>query len=268
MTIDPRLVERRKNVAEGNAHRNVGRLLGFLVFFVVAAAFAWLLFSPLLSVSQVRTAGIVSSDAHAILVDHTVVAGTPMIMVRADDVEQALETDPWIARARVHLSWPNEVVVRVTERKPVIWVESGEGWSWRAVDGIAVPASDQPDQAGTRLLVPHLAEADLEDSQLVRGAAEFANSLRPEVAEGAILRVDSNELWGDVAGFDVRLGRPTEMAAKALSLNALLAENLPEDATLILVAPTHPAVEVPGATSSETDREAEEPANGDEGSDQ
>lgn len=243
MSIDPRLLERRKAVAEDNAQKNVGRLLRFLGVLLLVGSLVWLAFSPWLSVSQVRTAGIVSSGANAILAEHRVVAGTPMISLRPGSVEDALETDPWIRQARVHLSWPNEVLVQVQERVPVLWVESGAGWSRRAVDGISLPGRDRPDSDSVRLLLPEHDGVDLEHSPVVQGAAEFVATLSPEVKAGLVLRLRGGELWADVDGFDVRLGRPIEMTAKARSLTALLAEDLPENAVLILVAPSHPAVD-------------------------
>ena len=75
MSIDPRLAERRKSVAEDNAKRNIGRLLRFLGTLAVVGGLVWLALSPFLSVSQVRTAGVASSDTHSTLVSEGVVAG-------------------------------------------------------------------------------------------------------------------------------------------------------------------------------------------------
>ena len=66
MTIDPRLLQRRKAVAEDHAARNVGRLLRFLAFATLLGALVWVALSPWMSVTQVRTAGIVTSDANAV----------------------------------------------------------------------------------------------------------------------------------------------------------------------------------------------------------
>lgn len=254
MSIDPRLLERRKDVAEEKAQKSVWRLVRFLVAIIAVAALVWLALSPWLSVKQVRTAGIVSSDAHATLAEHEVVAGTPMILVRAGEVKRALESDPWISEARVGLEWPDQVIVRVTERVPVVWVESSQGWSWRAVDGMAVPGPPKPDPDAPRLLLPGFPESELDTSRVVRGAAQFVASLPGALARGLIMKVVDGELWASTETHDVRLGRPVEMEAKALSLAALMRESIPDGARIILVAPTHPAVEMPGA------RETEQPA--------
>ena len=262
MTIDPRLMERRKDVAEEKAQRSMRRLLRFLIAMLVLGGLVWLALSPWFSVSRVRTAGIVSSEANATLAQEGLVAGTPMIFVRTGAIEEALQQDAWVQDARVTLDWPDEVLVRVTERVPVLWVESREGWTWRAADGVAVPGPEQPEAGSSRLVVPNLTDADLDDSQLVTGSAEFVEALPSELQENLMLSLREGELWGDVAGFEVRLGRPIEMKAKALSLTALLGEDLPEGSTLILVAPTNPSVDLPDADAGQPEDSAEDAGDG------
>lgn len=258
MNIDPRLLERRKDVAEDRAQRSMRRLVRFLVAGLVLGGLVWLALSPWLSVSQVRTAGIVSSDAHATLVREEIVAGRPMILVRTGEIEEALERDPWVQDSRVTLDWPDEVLVRVTERLPVLWVESSQGWTWRAPDGVAVPGPEQPDSGSPRLSVPNLDETDLDSSPLVPGAARFVEALPPELRTDLMMTLEEGELWADVSGFQVRLGRPIEMEAKALSLTALLREDIPEGSTLILVAPTNPSVDMPENNTAQPEEPAED----------
>lgn len=245
MTIDPRLAERRKAVAEDKAVRNVARLLRFLAVLVVLGALVWVALSPWLSIEQVRTAGIHTSDGHAILAEHGVVAGTPLVLLRPGTIEEALIEDPWIKAARVHLNWPDEVVVRVTEREPVAWFHTLGGWQWRDIDGVAVPGPETPDPEMAEVQLPGLDDRDAPDSPIVQGAAEFIDNLPADLHAGTVLRVMEGELWATIEGWEVRLGRPVDMAEKALSLVALLDEPLPEGSTLILVALTHPAISTP-----------------------
>ncbi|TDI37162.1 MAG: FtsQ-type POTRA domain-containing protein [Acidobacteria bacterium] len=247
MTMDPRLLERRQAVAEDSARRNVGLLLKFLVTVIMAGILVWLAFSPWLSVSQVRTAGIVTSNANEILAANRVVAGRPMIMLRPEAVERALELDPWIRRARVHLEWPDEVIVRVDERVPVAWFQTAGGWARRDIEGVAVPGPNSPDDTMPWIRLPALDDVDAESSVFVLGAAEFVASLPDSKHFGITMRVEGGEMWAVVDGYQVRLGRPVEMGAKALSLIVLLREPLAENSILVLIAPTHPAVKPPEA---------------------
>jgi len=242
MSIDPRLMERRKAVAEDNAKRSVGRLLRFLIFLTVIAAIVWLVLSPWLSVSQVRTAGISRSGANAILVEHGVVAGTPMVMLRAGAVEEDLLDDPWISDARVYLNWPNEVNVGVVERVPVAWVQTANGWARRSVDGAALPGGNDPDDSLPQVILPSVNSVDVSIDPLLLGSVEFYDALPPSLWSSSVVRLNSGELWATVQGYDVRLGRPVEMAAKAKTLVVMLEESIPEGAVIVLIAPTNPAI--------------------------
>lgn len=245
MSIDPRLMERRKTVAEDYAKRSVSRLLKFLVLLMAAAAVVWLAFSPWLSVSQVTTSGVTQSDTHAVLVDHRVTAGTPMILLSAPAVKATLLRDPWIAEAEMLLHWPDEVTVEVVERVPVAWARSGDGWTRRAIDGVALPSPSEPDERMARIDMPGVGDDEATDSVDLLGALEFIATLDERHHPGTVVTFHEGEIWATVMGYQVRLGRADEMAAKALSLGALLEKDIPEGSTLILIAPTNPAVMAP-----------------------
>lgn len=275
MSIDPRLMERRKTVAEDNAKKSINRLLKFLLIIVAVGALVWLVFSPWLSVARVDTTGISASSAHTILADNRVMAGTPMILVDPAAVESRLTADPWIADATVSRAWPDLVTVTIEERVPVAWVRSAEGWARHAVDGMALPSAAQPDQTMGRVEMPGLTVDDAPESLELLGALEFLAALDPGLQKEAEVRVQDDELWATVSGFEVRLGRADEMAEKALSLGALLEENLVDGAILTLIAPTNPSslppasddVEDSGDTDSTAGQDTESESSGGEGSD-
>jgi cell division protein FtsQ len=254
MSIDPRLIERRREVAEDRARRSVSRLVRLMVVLGVVGAGVWLALSPLLSVKEVITSGIVASSGNSALVEAGVLAGTPMILIRSEQVVAGLEQDPWVREAAVELEWPNRVVVRVEERVPVAWVETSQGWEWRAVDGVALPSPIEPDDTLPRISFPALSEEEAAGSPQLFGALEFAAELAPDLAAGTLVWEEGNgELWAEVSGYAVRLGRPVEMEAKARSLEALLADRPRRGSTLTLIAPTHPAVSPSGSSEGESD---------------
>ena len=262
MSIDPRLLERRQVVAEDRARRNVGRLLRFLVLVAILGAGAWLMLSPIMSVSEVTVAGVTSSDTHEVLAENAVTVGTPMILIRTGSVVAELAADPWIADASIQLQWPNRVVVRVDERVPAAWVQTASGWSRRATDGVALPSPPEPDETLGWARLSEILEPDAVDSTVVLGAIEFIGELPDTLSTDVIIRIEDNgELWAVVSGYQVRLGRAVEMKAKALSLAALLEEDPPLDAVLTLIAPTYPAV-----TPARGTEPGEEDTGGDESS--
>ena len=243
MTIDPRLVGRRRVVAENRLRRSITRLLKVMVVVAVIGGMAWLALSPALSVREVRSDGIIQSSTHGALASEGVRAGTPMVLIRASQVQQVLEEDPWVAKATVELSWPGTVIVRVEERAPVAWVETRSGWARRALDGVALPSSTVPDGSLAWIRLPDVLTRDGFAVPEILGSVEFVAALPESLRSQARLdKGENGEIWGQVAGFRVRLGRPVEMTAKALSLTALLRESPDPGSTLILISPSYPAV--------------------------
>jgi cell division protein FtsQ len=243
MTIDPRLAERRREVAEDRARRNVGRLVRFLIALGVIGALVWVFLSPLLSVATVTTTGINASTASSVLAEERVIEGTPLILIRTGRVEKALEADPWVRESVVDLDWPQGVMVRVDERVPVAWVETDEGWGLYAVDGVRLTTAPDPADEMPWIQIGAVEATSVAPSSELLGSLEFAAGLSEELKAGARVRSEGGgELWADVGGYEVRLGRAVEMRQKALSLAALIREQPPEGSILTLIAPTNPAV--------------------------
>ncbi len=246
MRIDPRLAERRREVAEDRARRRVSRLVVLLICLGVAGATLWLFLSPLLSVSSVTTSGIAASSAQTVLTEQGVVEGTPLILIRPGRVESALESDPWVLDSVVDLDWPTRVVVLVQERAPAAWLETADGWGLYAPDGVRLAGGAEPDPALPWIQLGPVAPDETGTSRDVLGSLEFAAALPQELQEGTKVRSETGgEIWAEVAGFEVRLGRAAEMRAKALSLAALLREEPVPGSILTLIAPTHPAISPP-----------------------
>jgi len=268
MSIDPRLAERRAEVAEDRAKRNVWRLLRFFLLVAIAAGVVWFALSPWMSVSQVRSVGVRMSDTEQILAEHRFVPGTPMILLRTGPAIDAIRTDPWVRDVDITLNWPTDVVVRVEERVPRAWVETGSGWTRRSEDGFPLPSAAAPDGSLGRVLLPHIADSAATESEAVLGAIEFLMSLPEDIATETTVRLENDELWAVVNGFEVRLGRGVEMREKAVSLMALLTRGLAEGTVIILVAPTHPSTVDPvidGVVDAGNEDDAGEEDAGDDG---
>lgn len=246
MSIDPRLAERRRVVAEDRAKKTVRKLLRFLALIGVLALAVWFMLSPYMSVDELEIDGVVSSDAPAILAQESLAPGRPLILVSTAGLEQALLADPWISTVEVVRHWPNRVTVSVTERLPRAWVETAEGWARRAEDGEPVPSASEPDNSLGWLRLPGVSAEDAAAREEVLGGVEFLMALPEELARATSLRMEDTEMWGVVDGWQVRLGRPVDMTAKALSLVALLQQGVEPGSVIVLIAPTHPSVDTPG----------------------
>lgn len=247
MTVHSRILERRREVAEDRAKRSMGRLLRLLAVVVPVAVLAWVAFSPWMSVSAVSVEGAGSAAAYEILSRHGVVVGTPMILIDVAEAEASLESDPWVSDASVTLQWPDEVTVFLVEHEPLAWVQTAEGWVRRSVDGSILPSPATPDSSLPRVVIPQMGNVTVTRSRELLGAMEWIDALPQRLRNGVVVRAEDGELWADMQGHTVRLGRPVEMTAKAMAITSLLAEQIPAGAEINLVAPTHPAVGSPPA---------------------
>ena len=72
-------------------------------------------------------------------------------------------------------------------------------------------------------------------------------ALSPVLAAEAWVTSEGGELWIEARGFRAGLGPAVDLADKGRAFEALLASDLPAGAVIDLVAPTRPAVSVPGA---------------------
>jgi hypothetical protein len=76
--------------------------------------------------------------------------------------------------------------------------------------------------------------------------AELGVGLSPGLAAESWVTSEGGELWLEARGFRARLGAAVDLADKGRAFEALLASGLPEGAVVDLIAPTRPAVRVPG----------------------
>lgn len=264
MTIDPRLAERRRVVAEDRAKRSVRRLLRFLGLVGVVALVVWFAFSPYMSASTVAVEGASMAAVDTILAEEAVVVGRPLILIRPGMVAEALKADPWVADATVQRIWPDRVEVAVVERVPRAWVETADGWARRDEYGVALPSAAEPDRTLGWIRLPRTGDDAATGSNAVVGSVEFLMALPEETARHATIRTEDGELWATVDGWEVRLGRADEMREKALSLVTLLQQDLDEGSLIVLIAPTHPSVLPPSSSDSDEATNGGDGASADE----
>jgi cell division protein FtsQ len=95
------------------------------------------LFSSWFAVSGVRVVGAEAVPADRVTGVAAVPLGGSLARLDVDAVARRVETIPAIADASVSRSWPDRVVIRVTERVPVVAIEAGGG-GFELVDGDGV----------------------------------------------------------------------------------------------------------------------------------
>lgn len=256
--IDPRIAERRRNVAEQQARHGVRKMLWFVAAVVVTGIVLWIGSSPYFSVNSISVTGADRADINAALTLAGLAEGGPLILAPTDDATQAILADPWVADARVTKIYPDMIEILVVEHTPVARLVTLNGQAVVAEDAsvvvfggsgiLSVSGTELPEiRLGTSL---PLVGSVVDDPDVV-GATEFFATLDSSWANGAYITDLDGELWAVVQGFDVRLGLPNAMAEKARSLTAVLAVGQPPGSVINVIAPARPTVRAPDVPSEE-----------------
>jgi cell division protein FtsQ len=215
-------------------------------------AVAWVAQSPLFSVTAIEMDGAINARAVEVLAEQDVYPGRPLVLIRTGAVEAALEADPWVKEATVRRRFPDRIEVRITERREVAAVAVAEGWQTVSDDGRIMDLVTEPPvrlaQVGPRVAFGPTGGTL---SETMMGVVEFVAALPDDLIGRTIITAAGPELVADVDAHRVRLGTATHMAAKAVALVAVLADDrLAPDATIDLIAPSRPAVSAPQAAAA------------------
>jgi cell division septal protein FtsQ len=113
------------------------RLLSFLAVALLGAALYFAFNLPQLQVTQAQVTGnqmLTPTEINTSLN----IAGKPVFLLIPSELEKRLRLSyPELLSAKVDITLPNIVAVQVTERKPVIRWQQGDGFTWVSEDGIA-----------------------------------------------------------------------------------------------------------------------------------
>ncbi|MFQ5555460.1 MAG: cell division protein FtsQ/DivIB [Acidimicrobiia bacterium] len=244
--MDPRIADRRRGVSEDGARRRLrwGIAIILMAGFVGLVAYAFQ--SPLLSVRRVMISGSERADVAAVLRLHGVEPGVPTIRVRASVLETAIESDPWVTRASVIVTWPGEVEVTVLEHVPSAWMRLPNGWMLVSATGAILEKGRPPDGAPrVQIGLPTARPGDKVLNPAALAALEFLAGLPTGFVEGAVVAASGPGLVATIAGHEVDLGGAHDMPAKASTLSALLEEGLMPGAAVSLLSADRPAVSNP-----------------------
>ncbi len=246
-TMDHRIAERRQQVTEDRARGRLKWLIWGVLVVAAAAATVWLVNSPLLSIRTVTVTGAERTDPAAIAISLEAGPGTPTMSVNAGAVEVALLGDPWIAQADVIVSWPGTVEIHVVERLPVVAITIDGDAFQAAADGVLVEELSGgaiPPLISTDLSVSARVGDQITDASTL-GAIEFVEALPPALRRSTEVSVIGGAVGAEVDGIIILLGRPTDMAAKAATVAALIDTGIERGSRIDVTAPLRPAVAPP-----------------------
>ena len=141
--VDRRFLDRRRHVQEDEARRQLRWGITLVISATLTALLILAFCSPLLAVRDVVVSGSSRANIDDVLKAHGVAEGVPTIAVRTSRIEDAIEADPWVARASVRVTWPGSIELTVLEHVPAAWMKLDLGWVVVSATGGA-PRSGQP----------------------------------------------------------------------------------------------------------------------------
>lgn len=127
LVLDPRLRARRREIQRHHGRRRLRRLQAGLGLAALGAGCWGLAVSPVADVDRVVVEGANRSGVDAVEEATGIHRGEAMATLNIGQADAAVEHLPWVATATVARSWPNSVVVVVTERRPVALVVAADG---------------------------------------------------------------------------------------------------------------------------------------------
>lgn len=179
-------------------------------------------YTPLVGARTVEVEGTRHLTRREVLALAQVGVGTNVMHLDEEEAEARLEGDPWIRGAVVKTELPGSISITVHEREPLVWAR---------IDGAAVVVAADGTPLGSSPRGVDLPEIEpAPGSSLDRATLRVAGGIVQAMAPSLRARVETLTLAADgVAtltidrGIDVRYGAPSEAAAKAQALLAILA---------------------------------------------
>ena len=192
----------------------------------VAGAAAWaLLVSPLLAVRSVTVTGTRLVSPAEVLAAAGVQPGTPLIRVNTAQVAARVDTISQVSGALVRRSWPNGLVIVITERTPALAVTApGGGYDLVDADGVVVRrAASRP--AGLPLYPAAVSVVSLRGDPDLAAAAAVLGELPAGVRRSvvSVTAPDPDQVTVRLAGgITVFWGGTDRAGAKAAELAVLM----------------------------------------------
>lgn len=221
----PRIRRRRTQVADRflarSQRRRQMRLLALFLALVGIGGGVWVvLFSPWLSVANVRVDGLTDQGqiqgSQAVLSAAAIPMGDPLVNVDTQGARQRISALPWVASVEVYRAWPSTVVVEVLEREPVAVLEEGD--VSRGVDEAGV-IFDPP--GGLLLTDPVIRGEPEAVAEAVKVVASLPQQIERRVR--VVQAVSPDDIRLELGnGSIVRWGNSSEAEFKAQVLLALL----------------------------------------------
>lgn len=228
--VDPRLVERRREVAEAGRARRRRRSIVGLVVAVLCAGVVAVAFSPLLDVDHIAVDGLEVGSLDAVLAAANVGPDDQMVQVDLAGARQGVRSLPWVRSATVTREWPSTVRIVVTEEEPAALLVVGGSTHVVSTTGRLLGADSAPEGLPELHLEQFepVGEAPLRE---VSGEVLAAALMLHRAGDGfraafqsATLDADGSLSVAVDSGATIRFGRSDDLATKLVAAEAVLGQ--------------------------------------------
>jgi cell division protein FtsQ len=167
----------------------------------------------------------------------------PANVLRLDKwaLQRRLEEHPWVERASVRWSWPNNVEVMVSERMPLAWIAQQDRIFVLDKTGVLMT----PPQQLSVLELPQVVNIDLSSTAQLKAAARVLLAVPPAMV-GTLAKWDAaQQALVSKSGVQVLMGDTEDLELKFLLLEELwhdLADQGIDPAVIDLRIPKNPVV--------------------------
>jgi cell division protein FtsQ len=144
--VDPRISARRSAVTRQQGRRRLRWLVVAAAVVLLGVGTWFLLHSSLFSARSVTVVGAVHETSAQVIAAAELSARPALLDVNTAAAARRVEQLPWVARASVHVAWPDGVRISVTEEVPRLAMSTaGGGWVTLSADGrVLGSSSTQP----------------------------------------------------------------------------------------------------------------------------
>ncbi len=133
--VDPRFVARLDDVVRAQRRRNGRRTALGLAGTALAVLIGLVAASGLFAARRIEVRGTVHLTADEVRRAAAVHGAPSMLRLDTAAVARRVERLPWVAGVQVSISWPNSLVIRVTEWEPVAYTADHGRWALLASTG-------------------------------------------------------------------------------------------------------------------------------------
>jgi cell division protein FtsQ len=226
--VDDRFAERRAAAAlDGYNAKRRRRFRAMSAVMVSVGAVLVVFASPLFRVQHVDVIGLKGLSRETLLHDVLLDDQPSMLTLKTVEVEAQLKKVPLVHTVNVWKSWPNHLVIEVSERFAVATVRSTQGWD--VLDQLGEPIESRP-------VRPDLPQIDLTGRPLNSADPAIIGLLRVASASSPRLRQQLDRLSSGPEGVSlslragvlsnrdlrVRIGQADDLQAKLRALETML----------------------------------------------